>query len=199
MNMHNVEKLELPQGGMNVGDGDKHCNMYFANADKLKEITIWNGNAAVDITDDRANNKTLLNRVGKYMFSNCYNLSTKYINRLIRDVNTEIKDYAFIIDDGNRDKSSDEVAGHNMAIVIPSSVTKIGSQAFYNRQKVTGLTIHGNSGCLEIGSEAFGRCDELAQITLDNITQDNITQDKKELKIYKMHLGSANSCIPLKT
>lgn len=185
MNMHNVEKLELPQGGMNVGDGDKHCNMYFANADKLKEITIWNGNAAVDITDDRANNKTLLNRVGKYMFSNCYNLSTKYINRLIRDVNTEIKDYAFIIDDGNRDKSSDEVAGHNMAIVIPSSVTKIGSQAFYNRQKVTGLTIHGNSGCLEIGSEAFGRCDELAQITLDNITQDNITQDKKELKIYK--------------
>lgn len=180
MNMHNVEKLELPQGGMNVGDGDKHCNMYFANAEKLKEITIWNGNAAVDITDDRANNKTLLNRVGKYMFSNCYNLSTKYINRLIRDVNTEIKDYAFIIDDGNRDKSSDEVPGHNMAIVIPSLVTKIGSQAFYNRQKVTGLTIHGNSGCLEIGSEAFGRCDELAQITLDNITQ-----AKKELKIYK--------------
>lgn len=180
MNMHNVEKLELPQGGMNVGDGDTHCNMYFANADKLKEITIWNGNAAVDITDDRANNKTLLNRVGKYMFSNCYNLSTKYINRLIRDVNTEIKDYAFIIDDGNRDKSSPEVEGHNMAIVIPSSVTKIGSQAFYNRQKVTGLTIHGNSGCLEIGSEAFGRCDELAQITLDNITPAN-----KELKIYK--------------
>lgn len=180
MNMHNVEKLELPQGGMNVGDGDKHCNMYFANAEKLKEITIWNGNAAVDITDDRANNKTLLNRVGKYMFSNCYNLSTKYINRLIRDVDTEIKDYAFIIDDGNRDNSSDEVPGHNMAIVIPSSVTKIGSQAFYNRQKVTGLTIHGNSGCLEIGSEAFGRCDELAQITLDNITPAN-----KELKIYK--------------
>ncbi len=67
-----------------------------------------------------------------------------------------------------------------MAIVIPSSVTKIGSQAFYNRLKVTGLTIHGNSGCLEIGSEAFGQCDELAKITLDNLTQ-----DKKELKIYK--------------
>ena len=180
MNMHNVEKLELPQGGMNVGNGDLHCNMYFANAEKLKEITIWNGNAAVDITDDRANNKTLLNRVGKYMFSNCYNLSTKYINRLIRDVDTEIKDYAFKVDDGNRDKSSGEVVGHNMAIVIPSKVTKIGSQAFYNRQKVTGLTIHGNSGCLEIGFEAFGRCDELAQITLDNITP-----AKKELKIYK--------------
>lgn len=179
MNMHNVEKLELPQGGMNVGDGDKHCNMYFANAEKLKEITIWNGNAAVDITDDRANNKTLLNRVGKYMFSNCYNLSTKYINRLIRDVNTEIKDYAFKVDDRNRDQSSAEVEGHNMAIVIPSSVTKIGSQAFYNRQKVTGLTIHGKD-CLEIGSEAFGQCDELAKITLDNITPDN-----KELKIYK--------------
>ena len=184
MNMFNVEELELPQLGMNVGDGDKHCNMYFANAGELKKITIWNGNAAVDITDDRANNKTLLNRVGKYMFSNCYNLSTKYINRLIRDVSV-IKDYAFKVDDGNRDKSSGEVVGHNMAIVIPSKVTKIGSQAFYNRQKVTGLTIHGNSGCLEIGSEAFGRCDELAQITLDNITQDNITPAKKELKIYK--------------
>ena len=187
MNMHNVEELELPQGGMNVGDGDLHCNMYFANADKLKKITIWIDNTTkkVDITDDKANDKTLLNRVGKYMFSNCYNLSTKYINRLIRDVNTEIKDYAFKVDDGNRGQFSDEVAGHNMAIVIPSSVTKIGSQAFYNRLKVTGLTIHGNSDCLEIGSEAFGRCDELAQITLDNITQDNITPAKKELKIYK--------------
>ena len=41
MNMHNVEELELPQGGMNVGDGDLHCNMYFANADKLKKILIW--------------------------------------------------------------------------------------------------------------------------------------------------------------
>lgn len=45
--------------------------------------------------------------------------------------------------------------------------------------KVTGLNIQGN-GCLEIGSEAFRGCDELANITLDNITQ-----DKKELKIYK--------------
>lgn len=178
MDMHNVEELELPQLGMNVGDGDTHCQYYFANADKLKKITIWNGNAAVDITDDRANNKTLLNRVGKYMFSNCYNLSTKYINRLIRDVSV-IKDYAFKVDDGNRGKFSND-ADHNMAIEIPSSVTKIGSQAFYNRLKVTGLNIHGNVGCLEIGSEAFGQCDELAKITLDNLTQ-----DKKELKIYK--------------
>ena len=182
MDMHNVEELELPQLGMNVGDGDKHCQYYFANAENLKKITIWNGTAAVDITDYA--DPVLQNSVGKFMFSNCYNLSTKYINRLIRDVSV-IKDYAFKVDDGNRDKSSGEVEGHNMAIVIPSSVTKIGSQAFYNRQKVTGLTIHGNSGCLEIGSEAFGRCDELAQITLDNITQDNITPAKKELKIYK--------------
>lgn len=177
MDMHKVEKLELPQGGMNVGDGDKHCQYYFANAENLKKITIWNGTAAVDITDYA--DPVLQNSVGKFMFSNCYNLSTKYINRLIRDVSV-IKDYAFKIDDGNRDKSSAEVEGHNMAIVIPSSVTKIGSQAFYNRQKVTGLNIHGNSGCLEIGFEAFRECDELATITLDNITQ-----NKKELKIYK--------------
>lgn len=181
MDMHNVEELELPQLGMNVGDGDEHCQYYFANADKLKKITIWIDNTTkkVDITDDKANNKTLLNRVGKYMFANCYNLSTKYINRLIRDVDTEIKDNAFYADEGNRGKFSADT-DHNMAIEIPSSVTKIGSQAFYNRLKVTGLNIHGNSGCLEIGSEAFGQCDELATITLDNITQ-----DKKEIKIYK--------------
>lgn len=119
----------------------------------------------------------MLNRVGIKMFANCFDLSTKYINRLIRNV-TEIKANAFYADDGNRGKFPDD-ADHKMAIVIPSSVTKIGDHAFYNRVKVTGLTIQGNSS-LEIGSEAFRECDELAKITLDNITQ-----DKKELKIYK--------------
>lgn len=175
MNMSKLEELELPKGGMTVGDD---CQYYFANALQLKKILIWGDekNDHVDITDNSVTGKALLNKVGKYMFSNCYNLSTKYINRLIQDV-TEIKDYAFKVDDGNRDKSSGEVPGHNMAIVIPSSVTKIGSQAFYNRQKVTGLNIQGN-GCLEIGSEAFGQCDELAKIIMP-------TQDNKELKIYK--------------
>ena len=184
MDMHKVEALELPKDGMKVGDGDEDGELYFANADKLKNIYIYSKkgkNEKVEITDDITDGevaaKTLLNRVGKYMFSNCYNLSTKYINRLIRDVSV-IKDYAFKIDDGNRDESSAEVEGHNMAIVIPSSVTKIGSQAFYNRQKVTGLNIQGNGGSLEIGSEAFRGCDELAKIML---TQDN----NKELRIYK--------------
>ena len=174
-NMHKVETLELPQRGMTVGNGVNW--QYFSNADNLKKITIWNGSASVDITEYEG--PVLQNSVGEYMFSNCYNLSTKYINRLIKNV-TEIKANAFYAGDEHRGDFSDEVAGHNMAIEIPSSVTKIGSQAFYNRQKVTGLTIHGNSGCLEIGFEAFGRCDELAQITLDNITP-----AKKELKIYK--------------
>nr|WP_297018243.1 leucine-rich repeat domain-containing protein [Prevotella sp.] len=173
-NMNKVEKLELPQGGMTVGNGDNI--RYFANADNLKEITIWNGSASVDITEYEG--PVLRNCVGEHMFSNCYSLSTKYINRLIRNV-TEIKYRAFYAGDEHRGDFSDEVAGHNMAIEIPSSVTKIGSQAFYNRVKVTGLNIHGKD-CLEIGSEAFGQCDELAKITLDNITPDN-----KELKIYK--------------
>lgn len=175
MDMFKLEKLELPKGGMKVGNGDEDCQYYFANAHNLKTITIWNGNAAVDITD--ITDQPLLNIVGKFMFANCYSLSTKYINRLIKNV-TEIKNNAFFADDANRDKFSDE-ADHKMAIEIPSSVTKIGDLAFYNRVKVTGLNIQGN-GCLEIGSEAFGQCDELAKITLDNITQ-----DKKELKIYK--------------
>ena len=171
-NMHKVETLELPQCGMTVGDGVNW--QYFSNADNLKEITIWNGNKAVDITEYER--PVLRNSVGEYMFSNCYSLSTKYINRLIKDV-TEIKANAFYADDGNRDKFSDLVAGHNMAIDIPSSVTKIGDHAFYNRLKVTGLTIQGNSS-LEIGFEAFGQCDELATIIMQ-------TQDNKELKIYK--------------
>ena len=167
MNMHNVEELELPKNGMNVGDGDLHCNMYFANADKLKKIYIYvdksiEKDEKVEITDDRVKDKKLLNRVGKKMFSNCYSLSTKYINRLIKDV-TEIKDNAFYADDGNRGKFSDET--DNTIIEIPSSVTKIGSQAFRNRVKVTGLNIQGNGG-LEIGSEAFSRCEQLNALNL---------------------------------
>lgn len=164
--MHNVEELELPECGMKVGDGDDDCLRYFANADKLKKILIYvdKNTDKVDITDDRVKDKKLLNRVGKYMFSNCYSLSTKYINRLIKDV-TEIKDNAFYANDGNRGKFSDET--DNTIIEIPSSVTKIGSQAFRNRVKVTGLNIQGNGG-LEIGSEAFSRCEQLNALNLDN-------------------------------
>lgn len=174
--MSNVEELELPKDGMKVGNGDLDCNMYFANAGNLKRITIWSDKKQdhVDITDDAVTDKILLDKVGKYMFSNCYGLSTRYINRLIKNV-TEIKDNAFCADEGNRGKFSDE-ADNKMAIEIPSSVTKIGSQAFYNRVKVTGLNIQGN-GCLEIGSEAFRGCDELAKIKIMQ------TQDK--LRIYK--------------
>ena len=178
MNMFKLEELELPKDGMTVGDGDEDCQYYFANAGNLKRILIWSEekNDHVDITDNSVTGKVLLNRVGKYMFANCYGLSTKYINRLIKNV-TEIKDNAFFADEGNRDKFSDE-ADNKMAIEIPSSVTKIGNQAFYNRLKVTGLNIQGNGGSLEIGSEAFRGCDELAKIML---TQDN----NKELRIYK--------------
>ena len=166
MGMHNVEELELPKEGMNVGNGAEDGQLYFANAYNLKTITIWSGEKKVDITDDAVTDKKLLNIVGKKMFSNCYGLSTKYINRLIKNV-TEIKDNAFYADDENRDKFSDE-EDNTMPIEIPSSVTKIGSQAFYNRVKVTGLIIHGNGGCLEIGSQAFRRCEQLHTLNLDN-------------------------------
>ena len=172
MDMHNVEELELPKDGMKVGSGDKDGELYFANADKLKKIYIYSNkgvNDKVDITDDITDEevaaKSLLNIVGIKMFANCYSLSTKYINRLIRDV-TEIKANAFYVDKGNRDKFSNEA--DNTIIEIPSSVTKIGSQAFYNRVKVTGLTIHGNDGGLEIGSEAFRGCEQLNALNLDN-------------------------------
>ena len=168
MNMHNVEELELPKDGIKVGNGDDHCKLYFANADKLKKILIWidTNTDKVDITDNRATDKTLLhNIVGIKMFANCYSLSTKYINRLIRDVSV-IKDNAFYADGGNRPKFPDEA--DNTIIEIPSSVTKIGYQAFYNRVKVTGLTIHGNGGGLEIGSEAFRGCEQLNALNLDN-------------------------------
>ena len=163
--MDNVEELELPKDGMNVGSGDDHGIRYFANAYKLKKITILSGEKQVDITDDAVKDKPLLNRVGKFMFSNCCSLSTKYINRLIKNV-TEIKDNAFYANDDNRKFFSDG-ADNEMAIVIPSSVTKIGKQAFYNRVKVTGLNIQGN-GSLEIGSQAFRRCEQLHTLNLDN-------------------------------
>nr|WP_293569000.1 leucine-rich repeat domain-containing protein [Prevotella sp.] len=165
--MFNVEELELPKDGMKVGNEDNDGQYYFASAHNLKKITIWNGAKAVDITDntdDVVKKKKLLNIVGKYMFANCWNLSPKYINRLIEGV-TEIKNNAFFVNDNDRDKPSDKT---KMAIEIPSSVTKIGDQAFLNRLKDTGLNILGN-GSLDIGIEAFKACDELAKIqTLDN-------------------------------
>ena len=164
MDMFKLEKLELPKGGMKVGNEDEDCQYYFANAHNLKTITIWNGNAAVDITD--ITDQPLLNIVGKFMFANCWKLSTSYINRLIKNVE-EIKDNAFFANDDDRDKLSGG-ADNEMAIEIPSSVKKIGSQAFYNRVKVTGLNIHGNVGGLEIGSQAFRRCEQLNALTLDN-------------------------------
>ena len=166
MGMYNLEALELPKGGMTVGDGDKDGELYFANAGKLKKILIYKEGAPddkVDITDDAV--KPLLNRVGKFMFSNCYSLNTKYINRLIKNV-TEIKDNAFKVDPGNRQYCPDET--DNTIIDIPSTVTKIGSLAFYNRVKVTGLNIQGNGGGLEIGSEAFRGCEQLNAINLNN-------------------------------
>lgn len=162
-NMHNVEELELPKDGMTVGDEGNIS--YFANADKLKKITILSGDEAVDITDNAVKDKPLLNIVGQYMFSNCYSLSTQYINRLIKGV-TEIKNNAFSAGDEHRDDFSNE-ADNKMAIEIPSSVTKIGDQAFWNRVKVTGLNIQGNGGNLKIGSEAFKGCDELNVLTMD--------------------------------
>lgn len=166
MDMHKVDELELPKGGMNVGSGDDFIR-YFANADKLNKITVCreDNNNKFDITADGAKDIPLLNRVGKFMFSNCYSLSTKYINRLMKNV-SEIEDNAFYADDGNRGKFSNETS--NTIIEIPSSVTKIGSQAFYNRVKVTGLNIQGNSDGLEIGSQAFRGCDQLHTLNLDN-------------------------------
>ncbi len=167
--MFNVEELELPKDGMKVGNEDNDGQYYFASAHNLKKITIWNGAKAVDITDntdDVVKKKKLLNIVGKYMFANCWALSPKYINRLIMGV-TEIKNNAFFVNDNDRDKPSDKT-DNKMAIEIPSSVTKIGDQAFLNRLKDTGLNILGN-GSLDIGIEAFKACDELAKIqTLDN-------------------------------
>ena len=98
MNMHKVEALELPKDGMKVGSVDKDGELYFANADELKKKYIYSTigeNDKVDITDDKTDKevaaKPLLNRVGIKMFANCFNLSTKYINRLIKNV-TEIKE-----------------------------------------------------------------------------------------------------------
>lgn len=172
MDMHNVEELELPKDGMTVGDEVDDCQYYFANADKLKKIFIWDGNNGhVDITDNTVTSKPLLNRVGKFMFSNCYSLSTKYINRLIKDV-TEIKNNAFSAGNEHREDFSNE-ADNKIPIEIPNSVTKIGDQAFWNRVKVTGLNIQGDGG-LDIGSEAFRGCDELNVLNMDKAKITNL-------------------------
>ena len=182
MDMHNLEALELPKDGMTVGDGVDDCQYYFANADKLKKILICineEKGTKVEITDYAG--KVLQNSVGQYMFSNCYSLSTKYINRLIKDV-SEIKNNAFYAGNEHRDDFSDD-ADNKMAIEIPSSVKKIGDQAFWNRVKVTGLNIQGDGGSLEIGSEAFRGCDEL-----------NVFENMDKAKITDLGNGVFRDC-----
>lgn len=171
MDMFNVEELELPKDGMKVGNGNDDCLYYFANAHNLKKITICIDDKKdpveiVEITDNKVKDKVLLNRVGKFMFSNCWALSSQYINRLIKNVE-EIKDNAFFANDEDRDK----LAGNNIVIEIPNTVTKIGYQAFYNRVDVTDLNIQVNDDYLVIGSEAFKNCRKLAKIKMQ-------TQDK---------------------
>lgn len=175
MNMHNLEKLELPKNGMNVGEGATHCKMYFANADNLKEITIYDDKAgkSFDITDESVEGKKLLNRVGSYMFANCYSLPTKYINRLIKDA-TEIRNNAFYASEENRDKFEDG-ADNNIFIEISSSTTVIGKQAFFNSVKATGLNISSNK--LDIGQEAFKACDNLAKISVPADAELSIDKD----------------------
>lgn len=179
MDMFNLEELELPKNDMNVGEGETHCKYYFANAGNLKKITIYDDNAgkAVDITDASVKDKKLLNRVGPYMFSNCYSLPTKYINRLIKHA-TEIRNNAFYADNDNRGKFTDGT-DNNIPIEISSSTTKIGNEAFLNRVKATGLNI--NSNTLEIGERAFKDCDNLEGISVPAGAESSI--DKKTFKL----------------
>ena len=194
MDMFNLEELELPKNDMNVGEGETHCKYYFANAGNLKKITIYDDNAgkAVDITDASVKGKQLLNRVGPYMFANCYSLPTKYINRLIKNA-TEIRNNAFFADDGNRDKFKDGVDNNSIPIEISSSTTVIGKQAFLNRVKETGLNISSNN--LNIGQDAFKACDNLARISVPANAELRIGKDAfamcKQLNTFD-NLATAN-------
>lgn len=191
MDMINLEELELPKNGMNVGVEESHCRYYFANAGNLKKITIYDENAGkVDINDASVEDKILLNRVGPYMFANCYSLPTKYINRLIKDA-TEIRDNAFRADDGNRGKFKDG-KDNNIPIEISSSTTKIGNEAFLNRVKATGLNISSNK--LEIGEKAFKACDNLTKISVPENAELSIDKEAfakcKQLNAFE-NLGTA--------
>ncbi|MGM9722928.1 MAG: leucine-rich repeat protein [Prevotella sp.] len=194
MNMFKLETLELPKSGMNVGGGELDCQYYFANADNLKQITIYDDNArdTFDITAASVKDKQLLNRVGPYMFANCYSLPTKYINRLIKNA-TEIRNNAFYADNGNRDKFKDGVDNNSIPIEISSSTTVIGKQAFLNRVKETGLNISSNN--LNIGQEAFNACDNLARISVPANAELSIDKDAfakcKQLNTFE-NLATAN-------
>ena len=66
MDMSNLEALELPKGGMKVGNGDKDGELYFANANELKIIYLYKEGAKddkVEITDDKVKDNFLLDRV----------------------------------------------------------------------------------------------------------------------------------------
>lgn len=193
MDMFNLETLELPKSGMTVGEGGSDCEYYFANAGNLKQITIYDDAArdTFDITAASVKDKQLLNKVGPYMFANCYSLPTRYINRLIKNA-TEIRDNAFRADEGNRGKFKDG-PDNSIPIEISSSTTVIGKQAFLNRVKETGLNISSNN--LNIGQEAFNACDNLARISVPENAELSIGKDAfarcKQLNTFD-NLATAN-------
>ena len=165
MDMSNVVELELPKGGMTVGNGDKDCEYYFANAWNLKRIYIWSGDDETGYRKDinMVKDKKLLNRVGEFMFANCWELSPKYIKRLLKDV--------------------EEIKRNGLNIQVNDEYLEIGPEAFKNCDKLAKISLTQDNKELRIYDNAFRGCKQL-----------NVFENMDKTKITHLGEGVFRDC-----
>ena len=86
-----------------------------------------------------------------------------YVDKTMTDVS--IKEGTKIIASGVFECENDEVSALQ-SVTIPSSVTEIGSSAFWHCRNLTNVNIPNDSQLVTIGNSAFGSCSSLTSINI---------------------------------
>lgn len=137
-NMQALVKIVLPRNTKTIGE------YAFQNCNKLQEVVTPN----------------TLESIGYEAFYNCYSLKIFNFNEGLKTIGYE----AFYCSGGYYDEQGIWHDGGSLTeVALPSTLTSIDSNAFYNQKKLTKLTMA--DGLTTIGYGAFSNCSSLKDIT----------------------------------